>query len=288
MAKALGRGLGNLIPGNQSGSEKAPNSGYLEIRISEITLNPNQPRKTFHQDSITELSETIKAHGVIQPIVVKKTETGYELVSGERRLRASKEAGFVKIPAVIKSYSEKDSRLIALIENIQREDLNPIDEALAFQEVADALKLKITDIAQKTGKNRSTVSNLIRLLQLPDSVKEMIKSGRLSEGQARPLLSLGDRRKIEQTAEMIIKDGMTVRQIEEYVSSFEDAGRSSSASSKTAKKDPSVVQLENRLRKKISGKVAIQHNDKSGKGKITINYNNLNDLDRILDNLGIK
>ncbi|WP_000474188.1 ParB/RepB/Spo0J family partition protein, partial [Leptospira interrogans] len=157
-----------------------------------------QPRKTFSEESLKELSETIKAHGVIQPIVVKQLDSGYEIISGERRYRACKLAGFIKIPAIVKNVSENQSMEMAIIENIQREDLNPIEEAIAYKTLSEKLNLKITDISARVGKNRSTISNLIRLLQLPDVVQDLIKNGRISEGHARPLLSLADRKKIEQ------------------------------------------------------------------------------------------
>ena len=286
-SKVLGRGLGNLIS-NAPSPQSETSSGYQEIKITEIKTNPGQPRKTFQEESINELAETIKIHGVIQPVVVKKTTEGYLLISGERRLRACKAAGFVKIPAVIKNISEKDSMLMAVIENIQREDLNPIDEAIAYRDISEKLGLKASDIAQRIGKNRSTVANLMRLLQLPESVIQKIKEKKISEGQARPLLSISDKRKMEETAEKIILTGMTVRQIEEYVSGLVDGqatGKSGNAAPK--KKHASIAELENKIRKKVSGKISLDHNEKNGKGKIVIHYNDLKDLDRILENIGI-
>lgn len=285
--KVLGRGLGNLISNAPTQTENV-NSNFQEIKISDIAINPNQPRKTFKDESIHELSETIKDHGVIQPIVVKKTESGFELISGERRLRASKLAGFVKIPAIIKNVTEKDSMLMAIIENIQREDLNPIDEALAYQELSEKLSLKITDIASRVGKNRSTVANLIRLLQLPESVLDRIKNGDLSEGQARPLITIGDKRKIEDLSQKIITESWTVRQIEEHVSLILD-GKTKVLDNqrKERNKHSALIEVENKIRKKVSGKISLEHNEKTGKGKIVIQYNNLKDLDRILENIGI-
>ena len=282
--RVLGRGLGNLIA---NAPQEAASGNYIELKISEIITNPNQPRKTFSEESIRELAETIKDHGVIQPVVVKKTDKGYELISGERRLRASKFAGFVKIPAIIKNVSDKDSMLMAVIENIQREDLNPVDEAMAYQELMDKLSMKPTDIASRIGKNRSTVANLIRLLQLPSTVLEMVKSGKLSEGQARPLISIADKRKIEDTANKILQNGWTVRQIEEYVSSLLDEKKPLKTEKTPTKKHSSILDIESKIRKKVSGKISLDHNEKSGKGKIVIHYNNLKDLDRVLENLGI-
>jgi ParB family chromosome partitioning protein len=287
----LGRGLGNLISGNSSRNSSSPseetgNSNFKEIKISEIKLNPNQPRKNFSPETISELAETIKLHGLIQPIVVKKIDGGFELVAGERRLRACKEAGFVKIAAVIKNYSEKDSIEIALLENIQREDLNPIEQAMAYHTLIEKLSIKVSDLANRVGKNRSTIANLIRLLQLPDSVKELITSGKLSEGQARPLLSIGDKRKLEEVAKKIVSTGMTVRDVEEYVAKMTE-GMKPTKFFREKKVDPSINQLESKLRNKLSAKVGIIHNEKSGKGKITVSYSDITELEKILSKMGI-
>ncbi|EKR73181.1 ParB/RepB/Spo0J family partition protein [Leptospira noguchii] len=286
--KALGRGLGNLIPVNESKIpiDSSSESALREIRISEIRPNPGQPRKTFSEESLKELSETIKAHGVIQPIVVKELDSGYEIISGERRYRACKLAGFIKIPAIVKNVSENQSMEMAIIENIQREDLNPIEEAIAYKTLSEKLNLKITDISARVGKNRSTISNLIRLLQLPDSVQDLIKNGRISEGHARPLLSLADRKKIEQLAYQIAEKGLTARQVEDLVSNISE-GRSSSPEKKKSRKDVNIVELENKFRKKYSMKIEIGHNQNSGKGKMTIAYPSLEAMEKILNALGL-
>ncbi|MDV6237817.1 ParB/RepB/Spo0J family partition protein [Leptospira ellisii] len=286
--KALGRGLGNLIPVNENKSpmDSSSEGALREIKIVEIRPNPGQPRKTFSEESLKELSETIKAHGVIQPIVVKQTESGYEIISGERRYRACKLAGFVKIPAIVKNVSENQSMEMAIIENIQREDLNPIEEAIAYKTLSEKLNLKITDISSRVGKNRSTISNLIRLLQLPDSVQDLIKNGRISEGHARPLLSLADRKKIEQLAYQIAEKGLTARQVEELVSNLTEE-RSPIAEKKKSRKDVNIVELENKFRRKYSMKIEIGHNQSSGKGKMTIAYPNLEAMEKILNALGL-
>lgn len=288
-SKVLGKGLGNLIgnsvKASSTNSDITGNSPLKEIKLSEIKLNPNQPRKTFSPESITELAETIKLHGLIQPIVVIRTTDGYELVSGERRFRACKEAGFHKISAIVKNYSEKESLEVAIIENVQREDLNPIEEAMAYQQLTEKLSLKITEVAARVGKNRSTVSNMIRLLQLPDSVKELIKTGKLSEGHARPLLSIGDKRKLESFAVQIVQKSLTVREVEEYVASLWET--KTPLSTKRDNTDPTIANVESKIRNKLSAKVKISHNAKVGKGKITISYNNMDEMDRILSNMHI-
>lgn len=288
--KALGRGLSNLIPGNNTkieptSSDVDPNSNLKSIKLSEIVFNPNQPRKFFSKDSILELAETIKNHGVIQPIVVIRKNDGYELVSGERRVRACKEAGFLKIPAIIKNYSEQDILEVALIENIQREDLNPIEEAMAYHQLTEKLSLKVSDVAVRLGKNRSTISNLIRLLQLPEFVKDLIKDKKLSEGHARPLLSVGDSKKVESLAQLIVDKNLTVRQVEDMVAKIMDG--KSNKSPKKENTEPEIVQIESKVRNKLSAKVSISHNSKVGKGKITVSYNTLEDLERILSNMGV-
>lgn len=289
--KALGRGLGNLIPVNEKKEELSydENSNLKEIKISEILPNPNQPRKSFSDASLMDLAETIKLHGVIQPIVVQKVATGYELISGERRVRACQKAGFQKIPAVIKNVSPKDSLEMALLENIQREDLNPIDEALAYKKIGDQLGLKISEVAQRMGKNRTTVSNLIRLLNFPEKVQEYLRQGKVTEGQARPVLSIADEKKQIETIEKIISGGWTARQVEDYVAEVTgDPKIKPESSSPSRSKDPSIVKTETKLRMKFSTKVELAHNEKNGKGKIILHYGNMDQMESILQELGIR
>ncbi len=290
MAKpsVLGRGLENLIPVNSKGQTIENDSGgnLKEIKISEIAMNPSQPRKTFSEDSIRELSETIKTHGVIQPVIVKKVQDTYQLISGERRLRACRMAGFTKIPVVVKNYTEAESLEAAIIENIHREDLNAVDEALAYQTLVEKLSLKVSDVAQRIGKSRTAVANLIRILQLPEMVLRLVREGKLSEGHVRPLLSLADKSKIEKTADEIAKKGMSVREVENLVSKLLERNSSSGKSKKAG--DPSLAQAESKIRNKLSAKVAISHNVKTGKGKIVISYSNIDEFERIAGNMGIK
>lgn len=289
-SNVLGRGLGNLIGGGQKATANQTNaeesSGVKEIRISEIKPNPNQPRKTFSQETISQLAETIKTHGVIQPIIVKKVDDGYELIAGERRLRACKEAGFVKIPAIVRNSSAKDSLELAILENIQREDLNPIEEAMAYQKLSEELNLKAGEIAARVGKSRSTIANLIRLLQLPETVKQLVANGKLTEGHARPLLSIGDKRKLEETAQKIVEQEMTVREVEDYVAKILGENKKERNSNKEL--DPSILEVETKIRNKFSTKVNIIHDTKTGKGKIIFSYANVDDMERLLAKLGIK
>lgn len=290
--KALGRGLSNLIPVNSkaedsTGDVNNENENFREIKVSEIKFNPSQPRKTISPESILELAETIKIHGVIQPIVVIKKNGHYELVSGERRVRACKEVGFQKVPAIIKKYSDEESLEVALIENIQREDLNPIEEAVTYQTLTEKLSLKITELAERVGKKRTTISNLIRLLQLPEPVQKLVKERKLSEGHARPLLSIGDKKKLEDVANLIIQKSMSVREVEDYVAKLLD-GDSESSISKPKKIDPSIAQIESKIRKKFSVRVNVSHNQKTGKGKIVLNYGTLEEMEKILEKMSIE
>ncbi|MCU0823302.1 MAG: ParB/RepB/Spo0J family partition protein [Leptospira sp.] len=290
--KVLGRGLGNLIPVKEDQSEfsKEEQAGVREIRVTEILPNPHQPRKQFSDQSIQELSNTIVEHGVIQPIVVQKNPSGsgFVLVAGERRLRACKLAGFAKIPAIVRDLSEADMMELALIENIQRENLNPMEEALAYQSIIDKRGLKVTDLATRVGKNRATVSNLLRLLGLPKPIQDLVKEGKLTEGQARPLLSIPDSKKQWEVAQKILLDGWNVREVENFVSSYLNPEKKDSKQSGPDKRDPSIVKLETKLRNKFSSKVEVTHNESNGKGKITFSYANLDDMERLLDNFGLK
>jgi len=285
--KVLGRGLGNLMPGFDKEVEGV-DSPPKEIKLSEIKPNPHQPRKSFSQDSLQELSKTIQTHGVIQPIVVRKEEKGYTLVSGERRFRAAELAGFQKIPAIVRNYNEDQMREIALVENLQREDLNPIEEALAYQTLMEKNSLKVTELAERVGKNRTTIYNMIRLLGLPDSVLQMLRNGKMSEGQARPLLSLGEPKKQIELANKIVAEQWPVRQVENYVSQVLHPERKSKELPKPKIKEPTIQKIETKLRNKLSAKLEIQHNEKSGKGKIQIFYSSVEDMERVLENLGIK
>jgi ParB family chromosome partitioning protein len=288
--KVLGRGLGNLIPVNEKKEEMSyeSHSNLKELKISEIYPNPNQPRRTFSEESIQELANTIQLHGVIQPVVVKKTDRGYELISGERRVRACKKAGFLKVPAVIRNVSNKESLEMAILENIQREDLNPIDEALAYQKLAEELNLKTSELAQRMGKNRTTIANLIRLLNFPQKIQDLIREGKISEGQARPVLSIADDRKKIEVVEKIISMGWTARQVEDYVSDLTAGSEPRSGKKPAGKaKDPAIVKIESKLRNKLSSKVELVHNESNGKGKIVIQYGNLEQMESILKELGI-
>lgn len=294
MAKksGLGRGLSNLIPGaekeNQSGIQISENPEYQELEITSIDPNPNQPRKRFNQAELDELAITIQNIGVIEPVVVRKINDRYQLISGERRWRACKQAGYRKIPAVVKQVDEMQALEMGIIENIQREELNAVEEARAYDLWMKETGLKPTQIADRVGKDRSTITNLIRLLKLPEEILNHIEEKRISAGQARPLIGIADRRILDKISKKIIEENWTARRVEEEVGALlepdADSGKGGGKKSSkgAARVDANIKSLEDRIRTKLMTKVQVQHKS-SGAGKLTIQYANLDELDRILE-----
>ncbi len=285
----LGRGLSNLIPGGDKPAEGitiASNPDYQEIPLDLIDPDPKQPRKRFKQEELNELEETIKNVGLIEPIVVRKKGDRYQLISGERRFRACRQAGFRKIPAVIKQVNDLQALEMGIIENIQREELTAIEEAKAYDYWIQESGLKPADIATRVGKDRSTVTNLIRLLKLPDEVLNLIEEKKLSAGQARPLLALGERKSIITLANKIVNEGWNARRVEDEVNALQ-SGLTSAKTPKSKPVDPNIRALEEKIRTRFTTKIAVSHGS-GGSGKIVLNYANLNELDRILELMGVK
>jgi ParB family chromosome partitioning protein len=276
--KVLGRGLGALIPQRV---DLAPlRDGLAQIPITQITPNPYQPRKAFNEASIEELARSVREHGIVQPIVVTRTsDSHYRLIAGERRLRAAQHAGLQTIPAVIKELlKEGDSLQIALIENIQREDLNPIEEAGAYHQLHDEFGLTQEEISRRVGKERSTVANFLRLLRLPDSVKELLAAGQLTMGHARALLSVDSAKRQEQLAERVVKSNLNVRQTEML------AATTAAKPIKSAKpKDVFTRDAEEKLTRSLRTKVDIDRRRRGG--VIHIRFASEDDLIRIFDEL---
>lgn len=273
--KGLGRGLSALIP-EMSETEVNPNS-IQYIPLSRIRPNPKQPRKNFPLESLEELADSIKIHGVIQPIVVRSIEGGFELVAGERRLRASKIAGLKDIKAVIDNFSDKQIAEVALIENLQREDLNPIEEAEAYHKLIDEFDLTQDQLSLRIGKSRSAIANTLRLLGLCREVKEMVINNHLKPGQVRPLLVLNDDNQ-KKVAQLILEKGLNARQIEKYC---KELSQSNEKVRKNSPKDPVVRDVEEKIMENIGVSVKIKGNDK--KGKIEIQYYDEDDLNKIID-----
>ncbi len=280
MSRGLGKGLGALITSNllEEGEQVS------EISISEIRPNPYQPRKEFDAAAIEELAESIKEHGIIQPLIVRKSIKGYELVAGERRLRAAKEVGLKKVPVVVKAYSDQQLMEIALIENLQRENLNPIEEAEAYEKLIEHYSYTQEELAQKIGKSRPHVANILRLLQLPDKIREFVSRSALSMGHARALLPVGKEDLQVQLANDVVKKGLSVRQLEELVKQLNVSRETNKK--KVEKKEPLVLQMEERLRSRFGTSVKIKKGSK--RGKIEIDFYSNDDLQRILDILNVE
>lgn len=283
--KKLGKGLteifgddiDNFLEEIDSGSSSAT-TGTAKIKISEIRPNPYQPRKEFDQNGLQELADSIKENGVFQPILVRKSLSGYELVAGERRLRASKLAGLKEIPVIVKDFGDKEMMEISLLENIQRKDLTPIEEANAYEQLIKKLNYTQEQLAKRIGKSRANVTNLLRLLTLPNEVQKLVNDNKLSYGQARTLLALESEDKIIDLAKRCVKEGLSVRELENLTRKITSKVK---AKKEPKKRNPYIEDVRERMQKKLATKVEIT--DKA----ITIRYNNTRDLNRILEKLGM-
>ena len=285
--KALGRGLEELFSTEvldfdtfeSNIMENATTNEIQDIPINEIRPNPYQPRKSFNEEALRELSESIKNHGVFQPIIVKKGIRGYDLIAGERRLRASKMAGLDKIPAIVKEFSDDEMREIALLENIQRENLTAIELAWAYKGIIDNLDIRQEDLALRIGKSRSHITNTLGLLNLPEEVQKMILNGELSMGHARVLSKMEDESKITDLAKKIINEGLSVHEIEE-ISKNEEIKKRVPITRRERNTD--YTNVENELRDILGTKVKVDNK------KINIYFENVNDLNRILEIMNIE
>ncbi|HEX7959513.1 MAG TPA: ParB/RepB/Spo0J family partition protein [Terriglobales bacterium] len=290
--KALGRGLEVLLPSARptppAPSPTTDESGSREIAIDLIERNPYQTRRKFSQSAIDELAASITSSGVIQPIVVRPVTGGsYQLISGERRLLASKQAGKTTIPAVIRQVSNQQALEMTIIENLQREDLNAMDQARAYERLAREFNLTQEQMAIKTGKDRASVANFLRLLKLPSEVQAMVESDELSLGHAKALLMLGDEPIILRTATKVVADALSVRKTEALVQSllYPNSGNEEKANTQSREPaDPNVREAQFHLQRALGTKVTIH--DKQGKGKIVIEYASLEDFDRVVEALG--
>lgn len=285
--KALGRGLEELFSTEvldfdtfeSNIMENATTNEIQDIPINEIRPNPYQPRKSFNEEALRELSESIKNHGVFQPIIVKKGIRGYDLIAGERRLRASKMAGLDKIPAIVKDFSDDEMREIALLENIQRENLTAIELAWAYKGIIDNLDIRQEDLALRIGKSRSHITNTLGLLNLPEEVQKMILNGELSMGHARVLSKMKDESKITDLAKKIINEGLSVHEIEE-ISKDEEIKKRVPITRRERNTD--YTNIENELKDILGTKVKVDNK------KINIYFENVNDLNRILEIMNIE
>ncbi len=273
----LGRGLEALIP---TETEAATQPAYLEIPVDDIKPNPDQPRSRFDDESLEELAASIKEVGVLQPVVVTRDDQGHHyLIAGERRWRAARRAGLGTIPAVVRGTSGESSLVEALVENVQREDLTPLEEAHAYRQLLENTGMKQEEVAERVGKSRSAVSNTLRLLQLPGTVQAMIDNGRLFAGHARALLGLEDEKYASYLAEKAAEEGWSVRQVEDAVRERREMGRPTAAKGVTQVRPVEIIELEKRLADHLGSRVKISY--KNRKGKVEIRFSSLEDLERI-------
>ena len=283
--RGLGKGLDALL-GEVSGANLASspeNSSLTMLSIDLIERGSFQPRRDFDQDALQSLAGTIKSQGLVQPILVRSlaNKDSYEIVAGERRWRAAQIAGLHDIPVIIKDVSDNEAMCLALIENIQREDLNPLEEAGALERLISEFEMTHDAVADAVGRSRPAVSNLLRLLELDDGVKKMLETGKLDMGHARTLLSLRPDKQLE-SATKILKQGLSVRATENLVKQLLDGNQHSRP--KSDAKDANITKLENDLSERLAAKVSITHQS-SGKGKLQISYNSLAELEGILKRL---
>jgi ParB family chromosome partitioning protein len=279
---ALGKGIGALLSSAaQEGGKK-----YFSCPIEDLKPHHRQPRKTFDDGKMAELIASIKEKGIIQPLVVRRQGDHYQIIAGERRWRAAQKAGLESVPVVIQDVSEDWALEIALIENIQREDLNPLEEAGAYHHLMESFDLLQEEVAKRVGKDRSTVANALRLLRLPEKVKNDLIEKRLSMGHARALLALDNEEDIREASEEIIRKKLSVRETEKLVKKIKNMfGVKSEKSSIVKQIDPNVLELENNLRQQLGTQVKVHTKNKGG--RIEISYHDQTELSRILELLGI-
>jgi len=267
---ALGKGLEALLPAGKGGQE------VVELDIARVAAGREQPRKVFRDEALKELADSIREKGVLQPIIVAREDGGsFRLIAGERRLRASRLAGLKKVPAIVREASPEDSLEIALIENIQREDLGPVETAQAFDRLMKDFGLTQEKLAEKVGKDRATVANYLRLLRLPDEVKKLLNDGRLTMGHARALLAMEGAARQTEAARKILARGLSVREAEAL------SRQKPKSPSAAKRRDPQIASLEDKLKRSLGTRVAIRHSGK--RGRIEIEYYSLEELDRLLD-----
>lgn len=296
--KGLGKGLNALIrtpdsvsvkSGGGAESDAATGERILRVSLDRVTPSPLQPRKRFHEDNLDELVESIREHGVIQPLIVREVDGRYELIAGERRWRASTKLELEEVPVILREASDRDVLEMALIENLQREDLDPIEEAEAYARLGREFGLKQEEIARRVGKNRATVSNAIRLLDLDREVQNLVSQKLISSGHAKAILGLKTKAEQKLLADMVVRKKLNVRDTEKLVSE-QISGKPTKKPAKKSKLSPQVEayvrDLQDRLRSRYATNVAIHHGEK--RGKIEIEYYGNEDLGRVLELMGIE
>ncbi|MEK3856849.1 ParB/RepB/Spo0J family partition protein [Cytobacillus sp. FSL H8-0458] len=275
MAKGLGKGLNAFFNNAETESEET----VQEVKIKDIRPNPYQPRKVFEKEAIEELKQSILEHGILQPIIVRKSIKGYEIVVGERRYRAAKEASLEKVPVVVRELTEQQMMELAVLENLQREDLTPIEEAAAYQLLMEKLKVTQEELAKRLGKSRPHIANHIRLLSLPPKIQGLISDGKISMGHGRALLGLRKKEKLQALVEKTVKDGLNVRQLEQLIQQLNDVSRETKKPA--VQRDIFIKERESSLRERFGTTVHIKQS--KNKGKIEIEFFSKEDLERIME-----
>ncbi len=276
--QALGKGLGALIPG---GDEAAQQGELVLVATQEVFPNPEQPRTRFEETALEELASSIREQGVLQPLLVRRVPGGYELIAGERRLRAARMAGLDRIPVLCRRVEDDRKLELALIENIQRENLNPIEEAQAYRELQSINKYTQEEVARRVGKDRVTIANSIRLLSLPDFVKDELTAGRISAGHARALMPLKEEKYIKSMLARILGKGLSVREVERSVTRLISGSKEHKGG--TVRGTPETRDLENRMTRKLGCRVLIHSSGKGG--RLEIRYADLNELNAVVDKI---
>ena len=287
----LGKGLDSLIGGsltvpNKEEQNETQQKSNEMMKIRLIEPNRNQPRKQFDEDSLMELAESIKLYGVIQPIIVCKKDSHYEIIAGERRWRAAKMAGLKEVPVIVKDYTEKEIAEISLVENLQRDDLNPIEEAKAYERLIKEYQLKQEEVAERVAKSRTVITNSLRLLKLSDKVQTMLMEGLITVGHAKVLLGISSKEQQEEIAEHIIDEKLSVRELENYIKAMSKPKKNLAPSQKQLGNKELYHTLEEKMKECIGTKVHINRKEEN-KGRIEIDYYSADDLERITEILGV-
>lgn len=291
----LGRGLDALFSDSSimdevsveaDASEKVDDissDGISYLNIDEIIPNASQPRKNFNEEAIDELADSIKRYGLIQPIIVRKSNDRFEIVAGERRWRAARRIDLKSVPCIVKELSDRENMLLAIIENTQREDLDPIEEASAFQAMIEQYQLTQEEVSRSVGKSRPYITNALRLLKLPDSVRAMVTGGRLSAGHARAIAGIDDPVRQEKLAAIVVNNGLSVRSLEQLIASSPEKKGKKESKSHTKSKSPDIISIENELKTILGTKVSLPAD--TNKGKIEISFYSQDELERLIEML---
>ena len=278
--KVLGKGLGALLPSQEDSNQD--NNGVVEININDIEPNVNQPRQVFDKDKLDDLAQSIRLYGIVQPLIVKNEDNVYKIIAGERRWRAARLAGLKTVPCIVRDYTNAEMMQVALIENLQRQDLNPIEEAEAFDKLINEHGITQENLAVIVGKSRPAITNSLRLLNLPDKVKDMVISGQISSGHARALLALKEKGDIEKIADLIVEKELSVRQVENLVNKLSNENNCMQKKSNDLDSDykQACIEIEEKIKNILGTKVVLKAG--KNKGKIMIEYYSDEELERLM------